>query len=85
MVRGAAQLTWTVNRLADLVEASDSDGLIRFIDGLCAAREWEGLAEVRERCIQAEARGRQLFGIAQFVEYRQALEAPAELAAERSP
>ena len=68
-------------KLADLVEASDSDGLIRFIDGLCAAREWEGLPEVRERCIQAEARGRQLFGIAQFAEYRQALEAPAELAA----
>jgi hypothetical protein len=70
------------SRLVDLVEASDSDGLIRFIDGLCAAREWDGLAEVRHRCIQAEARGRQLFGIVQFVDYRQALEAPAELAAE---
>lgn len=69
-------------RLADLVEASDSDGLIRFIDGLCAAREWESLAEVRHRCIQAESRGRQLFGVVQFVDYRQALEAPAELAAE---
>ncbi|MBT8165115.1 MAG: hypothetical protein HKO63_01425 [Acidimicrobiia bacterium] len=69
-------------RLVDLVEASDSDGLIRFIDGLCAAREWEGLAEVRYRCIQAESRGRQLFGVVQFVDYRQALEAPAELAAE---
>ncbi|MGI9647706.1 MAG: hypothetical protein ACR2OI_04230 [Acidimicrobiia bacterium] len=69
-------------RLAELVEASDSDGLIRFIDGLCAAREWEGLAEVRHRCVQAESRGRQLFGIVQFVDYRQALEAPAELAAE---
>ena len=69
-------------KLADLVEASDSDGLIRFIDGLCAAREWEGLAEVRERCVQAESRGRQLFGVVQFVDYRQALEAPAGLAAE---
>lgn len=69
-------------KLADLVEASDFDGLIRFIDGLCAAREWGGLAEVRERCIQAESRGRQLFGVAQFADYRQALEAPADLAAE---
>ncbi len=69
-------------RLADLVEASDFDGLIRFVDGVCAAREWDGLAEVRDRCLQAEARGRQLFGVAQFVDYRQALEAPPELAAQ---
>lgn len=68
-------------RLLDLIDASDFDGLIRFIDGLCAAREWDGLAEVRERCLQAESRGRQLFGVVQFVDYRQALEAPAELAA----
>lgn len=70
------------SKLLDLVEASDSDGLIRFVDGLCAAREWDGLAEVRARCLEAESRGRQLFGIVQFVDYRQALEAPAELAAE---
>lgn len=69
-------------RLLDLVEASDFDGLIRFVDGVCAAREWDGLAEVRDRCVQAESRGRQLFGIVQFVDYRQALEAPAPLAAE---
>lgn len=68
--------------LVDLVEASDSDGLIRFIDGVCAAREWEALAEIRHRCLQAESRGKQLFGIVQFVDYRQALEAPAELAAQ---
>lgn len=69
-------------RLLDLVEASDVDGLIRFIDGICAAREWDGLAEVRSRCVEAESRGRQLFGVVQFVDYRQALEAPPELAAE---
>ena len=69
-------------KLVDLIDASDSDGLIRFIDGLCAAREWEGLIEVRERCLQAESRGRQLFGVVQFVDYRQALEAPGEVAAE---
>ncbi len=68
--------------LVELVEASDSDGLIRFIDGVCTAREWDALAEIRHRCIQAESRGKQLFGIVQFVDYRQALEAPAELAAE---
>jgi hypothetical protein len=73
-----------VNRdlLVDLIEASDFDGLIRFIDGVCDAREWEALAEIRHRCVQAETRGKQLFGVVQFVDYRQALEAPAELACE---
>ena len=68
-------------RLLDLVEASDFDGLIRLIDGLCAARDWDAMLEVRERCVQAESRGKQLWGIVQFVDYRQALEAPAERAA----
>ena len=68
--------------LVELVEASDSDGLIRFIDGVCEAREWDALAEIRHRCVQAETRGKQLFGIVHFVDYRQALEAPAELAAD---
>ena len=69
------------SKLADLVEASDSDGLIRFIDGVCAAREWSGLVEIRDRCAAAESRGRQLFGLVQFAEYRMALEAPGDLAA----
>ena len=68
--------------LVELVEASDSDGLIRLIDGVCEAREWDALAEIRHRCVQAETRGKQLFGIVHFVDYRQALEAPADLAAE---
>lgn len=68
-------------QLADLVEASDSDGLIRFIDGVCAARDWDGLVETRDRCSAAEIRGKQLFGVVHFAEYRLALEAPGELAA----
>lgn len=69
------------SKLVDLVEASDTDGLIRFIDGICEAREWSGLLEVRDRCIQAETRGKQLFGVVQFAEYRMALEAHGEMAA----
>ena len=69
------------SKLIDLVEASDFDGLIRFVDAVCAAREWDGLIETKDRCLEAEARGKQLFGIAQFVDYRLALEAPGELAA----
>lgn len=69
------------SKLIDLVEGSDVDGLVRFVDAVCAAREWDGLVEVRERCKEAENRGKQLFGIAQFADYRLALEAPGELAA----
>ncbi len=69
------------SQLADLVEASDSDGLIRFIDGICAARDWSGLLETRDRCRAAESRGKQLFGVVHFAEYRLALEAPGDLAA----
>ena len=66
--------------LTELVEASDSDGLIRFIDGVCAAREWEGLLEVKERCLEAATRGKQLAGVAEFADYRTALEAPGPIA-----
>ena len=69
------------SKLADLVEASDSDGLIRFIDGVCAAHDWPGLVETRDRCVAAEMRGKQLFGVVRFAEYRLALEAPGDMAA----
>jgi hypothetical protein len=69
------------SELVDLVEASDFDGLVRFIDGVCAARDWSGLVETRDRCFAAETRGKQLFGVVRFAEYRLALEAPGEMAA----
>ena len=68
------------DRLRELIEASDLNELVRFIDGLVDAREWDGLVEVRDRCIEAVDRGKQVWGAAQFAEYRMALDAPAELA-----
>ena len=62
--------------LRDLIEASDLDGLLRHIDTVAAAADWDGLVEVRDRCLEAGERGKQLWGVAQFAEYRLALQAP---------
>ena len=68
--------------LADAVERGDLDELIRMIDGHCAARDWDALAELRERCRRAHERsGRQLWPAAAHAEYRLALEASGPWAA----
>ncbi len=66
--------------LVDLIEGNDLDGLVRFVDGLCTARDWDGLVELRDRCRQAVERGKQLWAAAEFAEYRLALEAPGPYA-----
>ena len=63
------------------IEANDSDGLLRLIDGACASRDWDDLVTLREWCYEAVERGKQLWGVAHHVEYRLALEAPGEYAA----
>lgn len=68
-------------KLTDLIEASDLDGLIRFVDGVCAADEYEALEEIRHRCTEAVERGKEVWGIAHFAAYRAALEAPGPIAA----
>ncbi|HEX9855903.1 MAG TPA: hypothetical protein VGC47_11375 [Acidimicrobiia bacterium] len=64
------------DRLVKLIESSDLDGLVRFTDGLVAAQEWAGLVELRERCMEANERGKQVWGAAHFAEYRLALHSP---------
>jgi hypothetical protein len=63
--------------LADVVERADLDELVRLVDGLCAARDWDALSDLRIRCHRAVERGRQLWPAAAHAEYRLALEAPA--------
>jgi hypothetical protein len=63
------------------VERGDVDELVRLVDALCASREWGRLVELRDRCEQAVARGRQLWPVAADAEYRLALEAPGRYAA----
>ena len=67
-------------RLRDLVESTDLDGLVRFVDIVVDQRDWDGLVAVRDRCREAVERGKQLWGVADFVEYRLALDAPAAFA-----
>ncbi len=66
--------------VAELVESNDADALLRAVDGLCASRDWDGLVDLRDRCREAVSRGKQLWGVAYFAEYRMALEAPASYA-----
>lgn len=62
--------------LAEAVEEGDPAKLLRLIDGLCNARDWDGLVDLKGRCRHAVDRGKQLWAIADHIEYRLALEAP---------
>jgi len=65
----------------ELIEAGDMNGLLRAVDALCSSRDWDGLVDVADRCEEAVERGKQLWPIADHIDYRLALEAPGELAA----
>ncbi len=80
--RRSARLGVAIDRteLVDLIEASNLDGLIRFVDRLCANREWDGLVELRDGCREAVQRAKQVWAAAEFAEYRMALEAPGPFA-----
>lgn len=67
--------------MVELVEAADMNGLLRVIDGLCGAREWDALVELANRCEEATERGKQLWPIAAHIDYRIALHGPPEYAA----
>lgn len=66
--------------LTTLIESSDLDGLVRHIDRLVDAEDWAGIVTVGERCREAVKRGKQLWAVAQFAEYRLALDAPPDFA-----
>ncbi|CAN5575030.1 hypothetical protein BH24ACT26_BH24ACT26_19070 [soil metagenome] len=67
--------------LQALVEGQDFNALLRAVDAACEARSWDALNDLAERCEEATERGKQLWPIAAHIDYRLALEAPAELAA----
>ena len=70
-----------VMELAELVELGDPAALALAVDGLCDRRDWDGLVELHARLEDAVERGRPLWPTVTWVEYRLALEAPAERAA----
>jgi hypothetical protein len=68
--------------VAQAVADGDLDELVRWVDRLCDAQDWDGLVELRDRARRAyEQTGRQLWPAASLAEYRLALDGPAELAA----
>lgn len=71
----------SVDRNIELVERANIDELVRHIDRLVAAEEWDALLDVRERSRRALERGKQLWPIASLAEYRLALDAPGAWAA----
>lgn len=66
---------------SDLVEAAQPNPLLRRVDALCEARAWDELVELAVRCREAVERGKQLWPIAEHIDYRLALEAPGAYAA----
>lgn len=67
-------------RAVEAIESSNTDELVRVIDGYCKTRSWAELLELRSRCHEALARGKQLWGVEEHIRYRLALEAPGEVA-----
>ena len=67
-------------RAVDAVESSDTDELLRVIDGYCESEGWDLLVEMRTRCQEALTRGKQLWGVDEHIRYRLALEAPPRFA-----
>jgi len=67
--------------IAELVQRADLDGLVRMVDSLCASKQWDALADLRNRSREAAVTGRQLWPAATLAEYRLALWAPPVWAA----
>lgn len=65
-----------IQRAMEAIESSDTDELIRVIDGLCESQEWDELVELKSRCGEAVGRGKQLWGVEEHIRYRLTLEAP---------
>jgi hypothetical protein len=63
-------------RAIEAIESSDTDELLRVVDGLCSTASWDELVELRLRCAEAVGRGKQLWGVEEHIRYRLALEAP---------
>ena len=63
-------------RAIEAIEHTDTDELLRVVDGLCENGEWDQLVELKRRCREAVERGKQLWGVEEHIRYRLTLEAP---------
>ena len=78
---GPSEARGLSSQSSELVERGDIDALTIYVNELVVARQWEELAALRERCQLALQRGKQLWGVAAYIEYRLCLEGPGEWAA----
>jgi hypothetical protein len=69
-------------RSAELVEQGDLDLLTWHVDDLVASEAWEELVALRTHCRMALERGKQLWPVATYIEYRLCLDAPGPWAAQ---
>jgi Family of unknown function (DUF6183) len=65
-----------------LIDHNNPDELVLFVDRLTGAGDWAGLLTVMEACRAAASTGRQLWPVASLAQYRLALRAPGQWAAE---
>lgn len=62
------------------MEAADLNALLREVDASCERRDWGGLQLLAGMCRRAAERGKQLWPIAEHIQYRLVLEGPPEIA-----
>lgn len=60
----------------------DIDELTRRVNRLCDRGSWDAVLDLRDDCRAAAARGKQLWAVASYCEYRVALDGPGRLAGE---
>lgn len=70
----------TDQRTSRAIESSDTDELVRIVDGHATARDWAAMIALRELCDEAVTRGKQLWGVSEYIRYRLALDAPGSWA-----
>jgi hypothetical protein len=63
--------------LAAAVDRGNPDELLAVVDRLSKNKAWDDLLDLKTRCLEALERGKQLWAVAEHVDYRLALEAPA--------
>lgn len=71
-----------LERVDQLIQRADLDGLVRLVDEMTSERRWAELLVTRDRARRAVSSGRQLWPVATLAEYRLALHGPARWAAE---
>lgn len=67
-------------RAIEAIEYSDTDELLRVVDGLCESGAWDELVALKTRCREAVGRGKQLWGVEEHIRYRLTLQAPGRWA-----